>query len=121
MALGSELLTANPSLGDRVTMERLLARGIEAVDFWRDFHPACNAQEFPEVAKLRTSIVEIPCHQDLTLETMAKIVNVVREVMSGANASPIGRSHQEMAGANAIANPAYDTSQQTRKAATHAV
>jgi dTDP-4-amino-4,6-dideoxygalactose transaminase len=83
-------------------MERLLARGIEAVDFWRDFHPACNAREFPEVAKLRTSVVEIPCHQDLTLETMEKIVNVVRDVMSEAN-------------------PAYGTSRQMRKAATYAV
>lgn len=67
---------------NRATMERLLARGIEAVDFWRDFHPACNAREFPEAAKLRTSIVEIPCHQDLTLETMATIAKVVREVIS---------------------------------------
>jgi dTDP-4-amino-4,6-dideoxygalactose transaminase len=89
---------------NRVTMERILARGIEAVDFWRDFHPACNAQEFPEAAKLRTSIVEIPCHQELTLETMAKIVNVVRDVMSGANASA-----------------ARSTSPIGRKAATHAV
>jgi len=67
---------------NRATMERLVARGIEAVDFWRDFHPACNASEFPEVAKLRTSIVEIPCHQELTLETMTKTAHVVRDVLT---------------------------------------
>jgi perosamine synthetase len=87
----------------RVTVERLLARGVEAVTFWRDFHPACDAREFPEVAKLRTSMVEIPCHQDLTLETMAKIVNVVREVLT---AEP---------------NAAHSKAQQTRRAAGYAV
>ena len=67
---------------NRATVEQLLARGIEAVNFWRDFHPACNAREFPEAAKLRTSVVEIPCHQDLTLETMSKMVGVVRDVLA---------------------------------------
>jgi dTDP-4-amino-4,6-dideoxygalactose transaminase len=88
---------------NRVTVERLLARGIEAVNFWRDFHPACDAREFPEAAKLRTSVVEIPCHQDLTLETMAKIVKVVREELT---AEP---------------HPAHGESQQTEKAAGYAV
>jgi perosamine synthetase len=88
---------------NRETVERLLARGIEAVNFWRDFHPACNAREFPEVAMLRTSIVEIPCHQDLTLETMAKIVNVVRDVLTTE------------------ANRAHDESQQTLRATGYAV
>ncbi len=88
---------------NRVTVERLLARGIEAVNFWRDFHPACDAREFPEVAKLRSSIVEIPCHQDLTLETMAKIVNVVRDELA------------------AEAHPSYSKSRQIRKAAGYAV
>jgi len=68
---------------NRVTTERLLARGIEAVNFWRDFHPACNALEFPEAAKLRTSIVEIPCHQDLTLETLTKVADAIRDVLPG--------------------------------------
>jgi dTDP-4-amino-4,6-dideoxygalactose transaminase len=88
---------------NRETVERLLARGIEAVNFWRDFHPACDAREFPEVAKLRTSVVEIPCHQDLTLETMAKIVNVVRDILTF---DP---------------NPAHGKSQQIRRATGYAV
>ena len=88
---------------NRQTVERLLARGIEAVHFWRDFHPACNAREFPEAAKLRTSIVEIPCHQDLTLETMAKIVYVVREILAR---EPL---------------PVRNESQQTRRATGYAI
>jgi perosamine synthetase len=79
---------------NRATMERLLARGIEAVDFWRDFHPACDAREFPETAKLRTTIVEIPCHQDLTLETMAKIVKIVREVITMEPTLAYGKSQR---------------------------
>jgi len=67
---------------NRATVERLLARGIEAVEFWHDFHPACPAAEFPEVAALRTGMVEIPCHQDLTLRTMEKIAACVRDVLA---------------------------------------
>jgi dTDP-4-amino-4,6-dideoxygalactose transaminase len=79
---------------NRVTVEKFLARGIEAVNFWRDFHPTCDAREFPEVAKLRTSMVEIPCHQDLTLETLAKVVHVVRDVLS-AEPNPVhGKSRE---------------------------
>ena len=88
---------------NRATVDRLFARGIEAVNFWRDFHPACNAQEFPEAAKLRTSVVEIPCHQDLTLKTMGKIVDVVQEVLTSEP------------------HPAAVRSQQKRKAAGYAV
>jgi dTDP-4-amino-4,6-dideoxygalactose transaminase len=69
---------------NRATVARLLARGIEAVDFWRDFHPACPAAEFPEVARLRTSLMEVPCHQDLSLATMATIAASVRDVLSPA-------------------------------------
>ena len=59
-------------------MERLLRRGIETVDFWRDFHPACEATEFPEVAKLRRTVLEIPCHQDLTPEMMVRLAAEVK-------------------------------------------
>ena len=69
---------------NRSTVEKLIARGIEAVDFWRDFHPACPAAEFPEVATLRRRMMEVPCHQDLTLPTMAKIAACVREVLAPA-------------------------------------
>jgi hypothetical protein len=67
---------------NRATVARLVARGIEAVDFWRDFHPACPAAEFPEVARLRTSMMEVPCHQDLSLATLEKVAANIRAVLS---------------------------------------
>jgi hypothetical protein len=63
-------------------LARLHARGIEAIDFWRHFHPACDASAFPEVAQLRRSIVEIPCHQDLSPEVMAEVASVVRGALA---------------------------------------
>jgi perosamine synthetase len=66
---------------NRATVAQLLARGIEAVDFWRVFHPACPPDEFPEVGRLRTSMMEVPCHQDLSLATMARIAACVRDVL----------------------------------------
>lgn len=67
---------------NRRVMEQLVARGIEAVDFWREGHPACDIARFPEVARLRTSLVEVPCHQDLSLETLAEVVRAIREVLA---------------------------------------
>jgi len=63
-------------------MQRLREYGIEAVDFWRDFHPACEAAQFPEVAQLRHTIVELPCHQDLGPEQMGRIAAAVRDVLA---------------------------------------
>lgn len=59
----------------------LAARGIETVDFWRHFHPACDPSEFPDVVWLRESILEIPCHQDLTREGVEAVARAVREVV----------------------------------------
>ncbi len=66
---------------NRRFMEQLVDRGIEAVDFWREGHPACDVSRFPDVARLRRSVVEIPCHQDLTLETLASMVVTIRQVL----------------------------------------
>lgn len=65
----------------RVIADMLTERGIEGIDFWSAFHPTCNAEEFPEVAKLRSTVLELPCHQDLSLATMARIVKVAREIL----------------------------------------
>jgi perosamine synthetase len=62
-------------------LQRLWAAGIHAVDFWRDHHPACNPSEFPEVTRVRNSIVEIPCHQDLDPETLTRMAKVVRDTL----------------------------------------
>jgi perosamine synthetase len=62
-------------------LQRLWAAGIHAVDFWRDHHPACHPSEFPEVMRVRNSIVEIPCHQDLDPQTLTRMAKVVRETL----------------------------------------
>lgn len=65
-------------------LSRLRAWGIETIDFWKHFHSACDAKQFPEVAQLRRSIVEIPCHQDLSPQVMARVAEVVREAVHGS-------------------------------------
>ncbi|HET7825890.1 MAG TPA: aminotransferase DegT, partial [Anaeromyxobacter sp.] len=61
---------------------RLLARGIETVDFWRDGHPLCPRDEFPEVAGLRRRVLELPVHQDLRPEDMAYLARCVQEALA---------------------------------------
>lgn len=60
----------------------LEARGIEAIDFWRESHPACDLEEFPEVARLRRTVLEIPCHQDLDAERVAHLAEHVRAALA---------------------------------------
>jgi len=59
----------------------LQSLGIGAIDFWRDPHPACDPGLFPEATELRGSIIEIPCHQDLDMETMAKMAAMVQQAL----------------------------------------
>jgi perosamine synthetase len=66
------------------TVAQLQARGIEAVEFWRGPHPACDVRQFPDVAWLRKSVVEIPCHQDIPFRTLGRVVEIVREVLMSA-------------------------------------
>ncbi len=63
-------------------MAILRARGIETIDFWRHFHPACDPREFPEVVSLRRRVLELPCHQDLSPEAMADVAAAVREALA---------------------------------------
>lgn len=58
-------------------MEFLLARGIETVNFWSRSHRILPEGPFPEVDRLRRSIVELPCHQDASPETMIRIAEEV--------------------------------------------
>ncbi len=64
-------------------LERLGERGIGAVNFWGDHHPACNPAEFPEAMRARRHIVEIPCHQDLSPATMDWIAEQVELELRG--------------------------------------
>jgi dTDP-4-amino-4,6-dideoxygalactose transaminase len=61
---------------------RLAARGVETVDFWREGHPACAPDEFPEVARLRQHVLELPLHQDLDPDDVAYLAASVGEAMS---------------------------------------
>ncbi len=56
--------------------------GVDAVDFWHRFHPACPASEFPEVADLRQRVVELPCHQDLSPELMQQVAERARVALA---------------------------------------
>jgi len=68
-------------------IRRLRSVGIETVDFWRQFHPACEAGQFPEVAHLRRTILELPCLQDLSSEQMRLIAAAARKALA-ADGSP---------------------------------
>lgn len=60
---------------------RLETLGIQAIDFWRLFHPSCDPARFPDVAWLRHNVLELPCHQDLTPPMMAYIARCVRQLL----------------------------------------
>lgn len=62
-------------------VERLEGLGIQAIDFWRYFHPSCAPTLFPDAAWLRSNVLEVPCHQDLTLSMMRYIASAVRQVV----------------------------------------
>jgi perosamine synthetase len=61
-------------------MARLLARGVETVDFWRIRHPAVREGEFPEVDRLRETVLELPIHQDLTPADAEHVATCVTEL-----------------------------------------
>lgn len=63
-------------------MARLLARGVETVDFWRVRHPAVPAGAFPEVDKLRETVLELPVHQDLSPADAEHVATCMRELLT---------------------------------------
>jgi dTDP-4-amino-4,6-dideoxygalactose transaminase len=63
-------------------MARLLARGVETVDFWRVRHPAVAEGQFPEVDALRAEVLELPVHQDLSPADAEHVASSVREVLT---------------------------------------
>ncbi len=62
---------------------KLLEHGIEAIDFWRVGHPSVRPGEFPEVERLRETVLELPIHQDLAPGTMEFVAQTVREALRG--------------------------------------
>ena len=64
---------------------RLFAKGIQAVNLWSAYHPLAPPGLFPEVDELRQNVVEIPCHQGITENTVERIADEVMTVLSAAN------------------------------------
>jgi dTDP-4-amino-4,6-dideoxygalactose transaminase len=62
-------------------MARLLARGVETVDFWRVRHPAVPPGQFPDVDRLRERVLELPVHQDLSPADAEHVATCVRELL----------------------------------------
>jgi dTDP-4-amino-4,6-dideoxygalactose transaminase len=63
-------------------MAQLRGEGVETVNFWQGHHPSCDASQFPDVARLRRSVVEVPCHQDVSAEVLERVVSAVRRALS---------------------------------------
>lgn len=63
----------------------LAARGIESVNVWAAAAPGIAVGEYPEVDDLRGSVLELPCHQDLTLDDMDRIADAVVAVPAFAS------------------------------------
>ena len=76
------LFYAMPTRDKAGAMARLLARGVETVDFWRVRHPVVQAGEFPEVDRLRESVLELPVHQDLSPADVDHVASCVRELLT---------------------------------------
>ncbi len=64
-----------------LAVQRLLARGVEAVSFWSQEHPALPKSMFPEVERLRRTVMALPCHQDLDSQAIDRMADQVREVV----------------------------------------
>jgi perosamine synthetase len=62
----------------RPVVEQLHHDGIEAIDFWSVGHPACDEKEFPQTARARRHVLEIPCHQDLDPAAVNWVADRVR-------------------------------------------
>ncbi|MDX1979616.1 MAG: DegT/DnrJ/EryC1/StrS family aminotransferase [Bryobacteraceae bacterium] len=61
-------------------LRRLLDMGVEAVNFWSKTPDIVPKRAFPEVDALRNTILELPCHQDLTLEAADWIADRIHEL-----------------------------------------
>jgi dTDP-4-amino-4,6-dideoxygalactose transaminase len=60
--------------------KHLFERGVDSVNFWSTSPPVPPVGEFPEAETLRRTILEIPCHQDLTPKEIDSIADCVCDV-----------------------------------------
>lgn len=61
-------------------LEALEERGVQAVNFWSVSLPLLPVGTYPEVDFMRTSTVELPCHQDLSPDDVDRIADIVLEL-----------------------------------------
>jgi dTDP-4-amino-4,6-dideoxygalactose transaminase len=62
----------------QAVMDFLLTRKVDTVNFWSASHRTLPEGRFLDVDRLRRSIVELPCHQDIAPETMLWIAEQVK-------------------------------------------
>jgi len=60
--------------------EKLLKKGVEAVNFWSRNHQDMQADMFPEVTYLRHHVLEVPIHQGIEEKHIEFIASRVKEV-----------------------------------------
>ena len=70
-----------PVPAKEAVQDRLEREGVETINFWSTFHPACDPDAFPDVAWLRRTVLEVPCHQDLTPRHIAFLAAAVRRAV----------------------------------------
>jgi perosamine synthetase len=63
-------------------LARLLAENIEVNAGWPSFHPRCDGGEFPDAARLRKHVVELPCHQDLGTAHVSHVARAALHALS---------------------------------------
>lgn len=57
---------------------RLRTSGVQAVLFWLGGELGPRPGEFPEVDTLRRTVLELPCHQDMTASDIERLARLVR-------------------------------------------
>lgn len=61
--------------------QELTRRGVDCARFWRQSHPDIPAEQFPEVKRLRETILELPIHQDLNEKHLSYICNQFNQIV----------------------------------------
>ena len=62
-------------------LARFRMDNVEAHAGWPRFHPRCDGGEFPEAARLREHVLELPCHQDLGPEHVAHVARAAQRAL----------------------------------------
>jgi perosamine synthetase len=60
---------------------QFLARGVEAVNLWFPNHARGPREPYPEAEDLRRTVLELPCHQDLTPQAIGRVAEVARAIL----------------------------------------